>query len=66
MSEFDVVIRGGTVVTAADTVRADVGIRSGKIIAVAGSHFLQHNIELAPGFFEVTLPNGQQTLLAKV
>ena len=35
MSEFDVVIRGGTVVTAADTVRADVGIRGGKIIAVA-------------------------------
>ncbi len=35
MSEFDVVIRGGTVVTAADTVRADVGIRGGKIVSVA-------------------------------
>ncbi len=35
MPDFDLVIRGGTVVTAADTVRADVGIRSGKIAAVA-------------------------------
>ncbi|CAA0107735.1 D-hydantoinase [Starkeya nomas] len=35
MSEFDTVIRGGTVVTAADTVRADVGIRDGRIVAVA-------------------------------
>lgn len=35
MTEFDVVIRGGTVVTAADTVRADIGIRAGKIVAVA-------------------------------
>jgi len=35
MAEFDLVIRGGTVVTAADTVRADVGIRDGRIVAVA-------------------------------
>ena len=35
MADFDLVIRGGTVVTAADTVRADVGIRDGRIIAVA-------------------------------
>ena len=35
MSEFDVVIRGGTVVTAADTLKADIGIRSGKIASVA-------------------------------
>ncbi len=35
MMEYDTVIRGGTVVTAADTVRADVGIRAGKIVAVA-------------------------------
>ena len=34
MSDYDLVIRGGTVVTAADTVRADVGIRSGRIAAV--------------------------------
>ena len=35
MSDYDLVIRGGTVVTAADTVRADVGVRGGKIVAVA-------------------------------
>ena len=35
MSEFDLTIRGGTVVTAADTVRCDVGKRDGKIAAVA-------------------------------
>jgi dihydropyrimidinase len=35
MSDYDLVIRGGTVVTAADTVAADVGICSGKIVAVA-------------------------------
>jgi dihydropyrimidinase len=35
MGEFDLVIRGGEVVTAADAFRADVGIRDGKIAAVA-------------------------------
>ena len=32
---FDLVIRGGTVVTAADVVRADVGVTGGRIVAVA-------------------------------
>ena len=35
MNRFDLVIRGGTVVTAADTFRADVGIRDGRIAALA-------------------------------
>lgn len=35
MQTFDMVIRGGTVVTAADTVVADVGIADGKVVAVA-------------------------------
>ena len=35
MSDDDLIIRGGTVVTAADTVRADVGVRDGFIAAVA-------------------------------
>lgn len=35
MEDLDLVIRGGTVVTAADTARADVGIRGGRIAAVA-------------------------------
>src|SRR6202163_2640643 len=35
MSKLDLAIRGGTVVTASDTFRADVGIRDGRIVAVA-------------------------------
>jgi dihydropyrimidinase len=34
MPDFDLTIRGGTVVTAADTFRADVGIRDGRIAAL--------------------------------
>lgn len=35
MQEFDLVIRGGTVVTAADSFRSDVGIKDGRIAALA-------------------------------
>ncbi|MFC5069936.1 dihydropyrimidinase [Flaviflagellibacter deserti] len=35
MAEFDLILRGGTVVTEADTTRCDVGIRNGKIVALA-------------------------------
>src|SRR6201747_2281972 len=35
MSEYELVIRGGEVVTAADRFRADIGVRGGKIVAVA-------------------------------
>lgn len=34
MSEFDLVIRGGTVGTASDVFKADIGIRDGKIVAL--------------------------------
>ena len=34
MTEFDLVVRGGTVVTAADTWVCDVGVRNGKIAAL--------------------------------
>src|SRR5580698_7206497 len=34
MADFDLVVRGGTVVTAADTFRADVGVRDGRIVAL--------------------------------
>ncbi|MCW3474227.1 dihydropyrimidinase [Limobrevibacterium gyesilva] len=36
MADYDLVVRGGTVVTAADTMRADIGIRDGRIVALAG------------------------------
>ena len=36
-SPLDLAIRGGTVVTAADTFRADIGIRDGRIAALAAS-----------------------------
>ncbi len=35
MASFELVIRGGTVVTAADTMSCDVGIRDGRIAALA-------------------------------
>jgi len=34
---FDLIIRNGTVVTATDRVQCDIGIRAGKIVALAGS-----------------------------
>lgn len=37
MAEFDLVIRGGTVATASDTFRADLGIREGRIAALGES-----------------------------
>ena len=35
MPEFDLVVRNGTVVTAADSTLCDVGVRNGKIVALA-------------------------------
>jgi dihydropyrimidinase len=37
MAEFDLVIRGGTVATAADVFAADLGIAGGRIVAIAQS-----------------------------
>lgn len=37
MTEFDLVIRGGTIATASDTFRSDVGITGGKIVALGSS-----------------------------
>lgn len=37
MSEFDLTIRRGTIATAADTMRADIGVRDGRIVAIADS-----------------------------
>ena len=35
MNHFDLVIHGGTVATAADVSRCDVGIRGGRVVALA-------------------------------
>jgi dihydropyrimidinase len=34
MAKFDTIVRGGTVVTGVDTVRCDIGIRHGRIVAL--------------------------------
>ncbi|MCZ8259514.1 MAG: dihydropyrimidinase [Beijerinckiaceae bacterium] len=35
MAEFDLAIRNGTVVTASDTIRCDIGVRGGRIVQLA-------------------------------
>lgn len=42
---YDLVVRGGTVVTASDSVRADIGVRGGRVAAVGE--------DLAPGASEI-------------
>ena len=37
MAEFDLIVRGGTVATASDTFRSDVGIIDGKIVALGSA-----------------------------
>lgn len=37
MAEMDLAICGGTIVTAADVTRCDIGIKNGKIAIIAGS-----------------------------
>ena len=37
MAEFDIVIRGGTVATAADTTSCEVGVKDGRIAALGAS-----------------------------
>jgi len=45
MKAFDLVLRGGRVATAADTVACDVGVRAGRVVALAR--------ELGPGGHEI-------------
>ncbi|MDE2575061.1 MAG: dihydropyrimidinase, partial [Rhodospirillales bacterium] len=55
MTEYDLVVRGGTVVTGADTVRADVAIAGGRIAAIGEA--LRGAAELDAGGLLV-LPGG--------
>ena len=56
MSRFDLVIRGGTVVTAADRFPADIGIRGGRIVALGDT--LDRGEEELDAFGKLVLPGG--------
>ncbi len=56
MAEFDLIIRGGTVATASDTVQCDVGIRNGKVVALADS--LDDGAEVIDASGKLVLPGG--------
>jgi dihydropyrimidinase len=58
MADFDLIVRGGTIVTGTDTVRADIGIRAGKIAAIADSLSGPETLD-ADGLF--VLPGGVDT-----
>jgi dihydropyrimidinase len=56
MPEFDLVIRNGTVVTAADTSRCDIGIQDGKVVALAAA--LTDGAETIDATGKLVLPGG--------
>ncbi|NML77045.1 dihydropyrimidinase [Rhizobium sp. S-51] len=56
MAEFDLLIRGGTCVTAADTFRADVAIRAGRIVATGEDLGSADKVIDAPGL--LVMPGG--------
>jgi dihydropyrimidinase len=56
MTDYDLVIRGGTVVTAADTVRCDVGIRDGRVVALGEA--LERGAEELDASRRLVLPGG--------
>jgi len=55
-TDFDLVIQGGTVVTATETFRADIGIRDGRIVALADS--LEASGEVIDATAKLVLPGG--------
>ena len=59
MAEFDLVIRVGTVATAADLSRCDVGIRDGRIAALAESLGADADIAIWDPEHEVTISHEQ-------
>ena len=56
MSKFDLIIRGGTVATASDTFKTDVGVRAGKIVALG--HELGKSEQTIEAEGQLVLPGG--------
>ena len=56
MAEFDLVIKNGTIATAAGTARCDVGVRGGKIVALADA--LDGAAEVIDATDRLVLPGG--------
>jgi dihydropyrimidinase len=56
MSRYDVIIRGGTVATAADTFSCDIGVRDGSIAALG--HALGDADEVIDASGKLVLPGG--------
>jgi dihydropyrimidinase len=59
MEGFDMVVRGGTVVTATETMRADIGVRGGTVVALAESLPAEGRVIDAGGL--LVLPGGVDT-----
>ena len=45
MAQLDLAIRGGTIVTASDEFRADIGVRDGRAVAVQGDVSMKADID---------------------
>ncbi len=56
MTAYDLIIKGGTIATAADTFAADVGIKDGRVAALAGS--LTGAAEVIDAGGKLVLPGG--------
>src|ERR1700726_1105484 len=56
MTEFDIILRGGTIATAADTTACDVGIRGGKVVALG--HDLGAAGDIVDASGKLVLPGG--------
>jgi len=57
MSEYDLIVRNGMVVTAADTVRCDIGVREGRIVAL-GADLRGNAEEVLDATDRLVLPGG--------
>ena len=74
MSEFDLVIRGGTAATAVDVYRTDIGIRDGRIAALAAQlsagrrEIEAHDLLVLPGGIDahchLDQPTGDESVMA--